>query len=153
MPATNPAHITADDIPAPRPVDPFDVRPVPVVVRDLPSYADLGERPVVVLTIGERVQHVLDVTRVSWFILRIAFAVAYILNSVKETGPMAILRIVGRITKWGSVFFTGGTIASGILTPETALAIGSGLYVATDVIMWLGDKFDDGKINKSFKLD
>lgn len=76
------ASITADDIPAPHPVNPFDVRPVPVVVRELPSYADLGERPVVVLTFADRVQLRIEQTRLTYAILSAAISIILAVDKI-----------------------------------------------------------------------
>jgi hypothetical protein len=54
-------------------------------VNELPSWADMGERPVVTLTFAEKIQYVLELTRVSWIILQIALFIANEYTKLERT--------------------------------------------------------------------
>jgi peptidoglycan/LPS O-acetylase OafA/YrhL len=74
--------ITADDIPAPRPIEPFSTRPVPVVVSALPSWADLGERPVVTLTFADRMQLRIEQSRLTYAILSASVSIILAIDTI-----------------------------------------------------------------------
>lgn len=85
-----PTRISTEDVNA-LPIMPAFERPtlhdrvVAFSVSELPSYADMGTRPVVTLTFAEKVQYVLELTRISWIILQIALFIAHEYTKLEQT--------------------------------------------------------------------
>jgi hypothetical protein len=148
-----------EEIPKPRPIEPFPTERVDVhrvAIRALPDYA-LGQPPdrVTVGLLDRAGLFIVDTityTRGATAVLAAVVRLILIYQSLKE-GPMKILKFIWRAASVIGAMFAAGSVFYNLLPAEIIVYIVAVAVFVEKGVVIIGDVLDNKKLDGSFKPD